>query len=250
MCQNIFSQNEDTLLFEVWESLQNMPPTPLTHGWNLRPSCHLWATRQFTRKLSGRPRTRKACFWVTAAARSLCVPWTTKTTVVTQQVVQRRQSGGRTIAMVAQGLQSSPNGGTVVATVIAQWTLLVSQRRPKCGTGEAKSSLKLIHNVYNSTLFTGWPMIPVHLFCDLGGDVCAFLLWATYERPTCPATLCDCFEHAQKLHGDHDIHCDVWTSSVPPMIDQGNLSASLVPSTVTRPVCGRTRGGTKVAAPV
>ena len=69
------------------------------------------------------PKTRKFCFCVTATTRPLCVHWTTNTAVVAQQVVQRRQSGGRTIAMVALVLPWSPNGGTVVDTVIAQWTL-------------------------------------------------------------------------------------------------------------------------------
>ena len=74
----------------------------------------------------------------------------TKTAVMAQQVVQGRRSGGRTIDIVAQGLPWSPNGGTVVATVIAQGTILVGQRRHNGGTREADASLKLIHNVYNS----------------------------------------------------------------------------------------------------
>ena len=58
--------------------------------------------------------------------------------------------------MMAQWLPWSPNGGTVVATVIAQWTLLVGQRRHSGGSREAQASLKLIYNVYNSTHnFTG-----------------------------------------------------------------------------------------------
>ena len=62
-----------------------------------------------------------------------------------------RQSGGRTIAKVAQVLPWSPNGGPVVATVIAQWTLLVGQMRHNGGTRKAEASLKLIHNVHNAT---------------------------------------------------------------------------------------------------
>ena len=109
-----------------------------------------------------------------------------QTVVVAQQVVQRRQSGGRTTAMVAQELPWSLNGHMVVATVITQWMLFVSQRRDNSVTREAESSLKMIHNVYNSThLIRGdqWPT-PVHPFCD-HGDACAFLLlplsdlWAT-----------------------------------------------------------------------
>ena len=50
------------------------------------------------------PKPRKFCFCVTAEAWPVCLIWTTKTAVVAQQIAQRRQSGGRTIAMVAQGL--------------------------------------------------------------------------------------------------------------------------------------------------
>ena len=56
------------------------------------------------------PKPRKFCFCVTAAARPLCLPWTTKSAVMAQQVAQRRQSGGRTIAKVAEELPWSPNG--------------------------------------------------------------------------------------------------------------------------------------------
>ena len=127
------------------------------------------------------PKPRKFYFCVTATARPLCISWANKTSVV-----QRRQNGDRTITMVAQGLPWSPNGGRVVATVIAQWTLLVGQRRHNGSTKEAEASLKLIHNVYNSTHFLRadqWPT-PVHPFCD-HGDACTFLLpplnelWAT-----------------------------------------------------------------------
>ena len=124
------------------------------------------------------PIPRKFGFCETAAARSFCLPWTTKAAVVAQKVAQRRQSGGRTIAKVADGLPWSPNGGTVVATVIAQWTLLVGQRRHNHGgTRKAEALLKLIHNVHNSTYYLRddqWPTT-VHPFCH-HGDVCAFLL--------------------------------------------------------------------------
>ena len=86
------------------------------------------------------------------------------TAVMAQQVAQMRQGGGRTIAMVAQGLPWSPNGGTVVATVIAQWTLLVGQRRHNGDTMEAEASLKLTHNVHNRTHFYGATTVPP--FCD------------------------------------------------------------------------------------
>ena len=46
-----------------------------------------------------------------------------------------------------QVLPWSLNGGTVVTTVITQWTPLVGQRRHNGGTRKADVSLKLIHNV-------------------------------------------------------------------------------------------------------
>ena len=85
--------------------------------------------------------------------------------------------------MVAQVLPWSLNGGTVVTTVIAQWTPLVGQRRHSGGTRKADVSLKLIHNVRIFLLGDQWSTI-VHPFCD-HGDVCAFILpplsdlWAT-----------------------------------------------------------------------
>ena len=120
-----------------------MKPSSLLYT-GMRPSCHLLATRKMVRKFR---------FCVTAATRPLCLHWTTRSVVVAQQVAQRRQSGSRTIANVAQGLRWSPNGGTVVATVIAHWTLLVCQRRYNGGRRTAKVLLKLIHNVHNSTHF-------------------------------------------------------------------------------------------------
>ena len=99
------------------------------------------------------PKPRKFCFCVNATARPLCLPWMTKSAVMAQQVAQRRQSGGRTIAKVAERSPWSPNGGSVVATVIAQWTLSVRQRRHNGGTRKAEALLKLIHNVHNRTYF-------------------------------------------------------------------------------------------------
>ena len=76
-------------------------------------------------------------------------------TILAQHVAQKRQSRGRTIAIVAQGLPWSQNEGTVVARVITQWTLLVGQRRHKGGTMEAEAARKLIYNGYNSMHFYG-----------------------------------------------------------------------------------------------
>ena len=138
--------------------------------------------------------------------------------------------------MVCQWLPWSPNGETVVATVIAQLTLLVSVSRQSGGEMEAELSLKLINNVYISTHFLRghqWPT-PVHPFCD-HGNVCAFLLppvsdlWAIdllgeFER---------LFWTCSKFHDDHGVHGKIWTSSVPPLNDQVNVSASFVTSMAT-----------------
>ena len=172
------------------------------------------------------PKPRKFSFCLIAPARPLCVPWITKIAVVAQQVVHRR---GRTIAKVAQRLPWSPNGGTLVAKVMAQWTLLVSQMRQNGDTREAEASLKLIHNVYNSMhCFTGWPMT------DLCASIlrprrCVCLPPASFVRPVSDRLprwpLCDCFENAQNFTVTMG---EVGTCSVPPLNDQGNLSASSV----------------------
>ena len=65
------------------------------------------------------PKPRKFCL------RPLCLLRITKTTVMSHQIGQRRQSGDRTMTMVAQRLPWSPNGSTLVAAVIAQWTLFI-----------------------------------------------------------------------------------------------------------------------------
>ena len=101
--------------------------------------------------------------------------------------------------MVAQVLPWSLNGGTVVATVIAQWTPLVVQRRHNGGTRKADVSLKLIHNV---RILTGRPMAD-HCASILRRRRCVCLYTASFERPVSDRPprrpLCDCFEHAQNF---------------------------------------------------
>ena len=229
----------------------------MLHRWYVKPPLHRAAT--FVPPLSDQknaqdaqwsPKPRKFCFCVTAAARPLCLPWTTKSAVVAQQVAQRRQSGGKTIAMVAEGLQWSLNGGTVVATVIAQWTLLVGQRRHNGVTRKADALLKLMHNVNNRRIFygatNGRPLC-IHSATMAMCVPPSCLLWATRERPTSSATFVRLFWTCSKLHG---VHGAVWTSCVPPLNDQGNRSASCLPSTATWSVLWWHNGGRKVAAPV
>ena len=193
---------------------------------------------------------RKFCFCVTAAARPLCLPWTTKAAVVPQHVAQRRQSECRTIATVAQVLPWSLNGGTVVATVIAQWTPLVGQWRHNGGTRKAGVSLKFETQCSHFYWVTNGRPLCIHSATTAMCVPSFCLLWATCERPTSSATFVRLFWTCSKLHDDHGVHGDVWTSSVPPLNDQGNRSASALPSTATWPVLWSHKGGTRVAAPV
>ena len=172
----------------------------------------------------------------------------TKAAVVAQQVAQRRQSEGRTIAMVAQVLPWSLNGGTVVATVIAQWTQLVRQRRHNGGKRKADVSPTLMHNVRIFYWATNGRPLCIHSATTAMCVPSSCLLWATCERPTSSTTFVRLFWTCSKLHGDHGVHGDVWTSYVPPLNDQGNRSASLLPSTATWPVLGSHKEGAKVAA--
>ena len=172
---------------------------PFTQG------CDLCATCEQPEILPGRSvvaETQKVLFLCKCCSMTLVRSLNHQTAVATQQVAHGRQSGGRTIAMVAQELRWWPNGGTMVATVTTQWTPSVGQRRHYGGTKETKASLKLIHNVYNSTHFMGRPM----------ADPCAAILWpwwcvclppTSFEWPVsdCPPRwpLCDCFDSAKNL---------------------------------------------------
>ena len=87
-----------------------------------------------------------------------------------------------------------------MVAVVAEWRhrgrhsdrSMVGQRRHNGGTRKAEASLKLIHNVHNSTHFLWcdqWPTT-VHPFCEHGG-VCVpppCLLWATSEQPISSAS--------------------------------------------------------------
>ena len=87
----------------------------------------------------------------------------------------------------------------MVTTVIAQWALLVGQRKHSGGTMEAEESLKLIQSIYNGTHFSRgdqWPT-PVQPVFD-HGDAHALLLPPLSDRPP-RRPLCDCFEHTQNF---------------------------------------------------
>ena len=141
-------------------------------------------------------------------------------------------------------------GGTMVATAIVQWTLLVGQRRHNGGTRKAEASLKSIHNVHNSThLFTGRPMAD-HCASIQRPRRCVCLPPASFERPVSDRPPRWLFWTCSRLYGDHGVHGDIWTSCVPPLCDQGNRTASFLPSTAAWPVLWPHKRGTKVAAPV
>ena len=153
-----------------------------------------------------------------------------------QEATLVMQRGVRTIAKVTEWLPWSPNGGTVVATVITQWTLLVGQSGHNSVTRKAEALLKLMHNVHNSTYFygatNGRPLC-IHSAITAMCVRSSCLLWATCERPTSLATFVWLFWTYSKLLRDHG---DVWASCVPPLNDQGNRSASFLPPTATWPI--------------
>ena len=100
--------------------------------------------------------------------------------------------------MVAQVLPWSLNGGTVVATVIAQWTPLVGQRRHNGGTRKADVSLKLIHKFRIFYWATNGRPLCIHSATTAMCVPSSCLPSATCDRPP-RRPLCDCFEHAQNF---------------------------------------------------
>ena len=135
---------------------------------------------------------------------------------------QNHCHGGSNVAVVAEWRHSG-------ATVITQWSTLVSQRRHNGGTRKADVSLKSIHNVRIVYWATNGRPLCIHSATTAMCVPSSCLLWATCERPTSSATFVRLFWTCSKLHGDHGVHGDVWTSYVPPLNDQGNRSASLLP---------------------
>ena len=110
------------------------------------------------------------------------------------------QNEGKTMAMVAQGLPWSPNGGIIVATVVVQCTLLVAQRRHRGGTRE-EASPRL------SECFAAWRIYhvatigrPVRIhFATITMPLRPFcLIWAAIEQSTTSATLCNTFERPRQ----------------------------------------------------
>ena len=188
----LINRTDSRLAPSQWETALHCK-APFTQGCDLRAT--------FGRPENGKdaqwsPKPRKFCFCVTAAARSLCLPWTTKAADVAQQVAQRRQSGGRTIAKVAQGLPWSPNGGTVVATVISQWSakgVIQGRQKPRSKWCTMFITVRIFYGATD-----GRPL------CNHSASTAmcvpsSCLLWATSEQPTSSATFVRLFEHAQNF---------------------------------------------------
>ena len=182
------------------------------------------------------------CFCVTAAARPLCVPWTSKTAVVSQQVVQRRQSGGRTIVMVSMvaewrhsGRHSDCSMNAIGRPKEVQWWYKGGRSIAQIDT----HCLQLYELFYGTT--NGRPLC-IHSVTTAMRVPSFSLLWAICQQPTSSATFVRLFWTCSKLHCDHGVHGEVWTSSVRPLNDQGNLSASSL-CLQRRPghFCGHTR---------
>ena len=145
-------------------------------------SCHLRATferpeKKVIRTPSGH-QIQEIMFLCNCYSTTHVPSWTTKNWCSGTTCHARK----RVEAEPLPWLPKSPNGGRVVATVIAQWTLLIDQRRQNSGTREPEVSLKLINIVYTSTHFLQGDQWPTGV---ANGDTCAFHLpplgdlWAT-----------------------------------------------------------------------
>ena len=172
------------------------------------------------------------------------------TTLVPSLNDQSYCSGTTGRAKKAEPLPWCYRGRWMEAQWSPQWSLNGPHWSAKGGTmvvqiWKADVSLKLIHNVsifyWATNGHSATTAMCVPSFC---------LLWATCEPQTSSATFVRLFWTCSKLHGDHGVHGDVWTSYMPPLNDQGNCSPSLLPWTATWPVLWSHKGGTKVAAPV
>ena len=114
------------------------------------------------------------------------------TTLVPSLNHQNCCSGTSRTKEAEQGLPWSPSGGTMVATVIAQWTPFVSQRRHNGGTRKAEASLKLNTQSLQRYAFfygatNGRPLC-IHFTTTAMCVPSSCLLGATCERPTFSAT--------------------------------------------------------------
>ena len=196
----------------------NQSSNPLQTG--LRPSCHLWETREIIRMLSGRTNSRQFCFCVTAAARPLCFSVNHHSCY--------NGTKGRTKEAEWRQSHWSAKGGTMV----------VQGRQKHHANWHA-----MFTTVRNSLRGEQWLPLCIHFATMAMRMPSSCLPWVTCERPTSSATFVQLFLTCQKLHGDHGVHGQVWKSCAPPLSDQFNHSASFKSLTVTSPVLRSHKGG-------
>ena len=136
--------------------------------------------------------------------------------------------------MMAQRFTWSLNGGTVIATMIAQWVLLVGQRRYNRGTLEAEASLRLKDGGQSILFWSDNWSTYVQPFCD-HGDACAFTLpGLPSEQPTSSATYARLFWTHSRLYGDHGVHGGVWPYCVPFCLPCATPDQAPVPLSIFR----------------
>ena len=148
------------------------------------------------------PKPRKFCFCVTAAARPLCLPWTTKSAVMAQQVAE----GGRVEAEPLPRWLKGCRGRRMEAQWSPLWSLNGRYRLAKGGTMVVQGRQKRCSNWYTMfttvRIFYGRPMAD-HCASILPPWRCMCLPPASFERPVSDRPprrpLCDCFEHAQNF---------------------------------------------------
>ena len=129
------------------------------------------------------------------------------------------------------------------------------------GTREVEVSPRLRDWVLQQDAFIAWPQLSDHCASIMQPRQCpcipsasfkwparcdmAFIKPMHHNKPNIPssATLVWLFWTHSKLDGDPGIHGDYWTSSVPPLNDQGSHAASFEPSTAAWPVLWSQEGG-------
>ena len=113
-----------------------------------------------------------------------------------------------------------------------QWSLNGRHWSAKGGTMVVQGRQRYRSNWY--TMFTTVRILPATNVLPLRiHSAITVMRPASFEWPVSDRLPWRLFWTCSKLHGVHGVHDEVWTSSVPPLNDQGKLSASFVPSTVT-----------------
>ena len=167
--------------------------------------------------------------------------------VVVAQVAQRRQNhcqGGWWVAVVAEWRHSGRHMLSGRYWLFKGGPMVVQGRQKHCSNWYTMfTTVRIVYGATNPR-----PLC-IHSATTAMCVPSSCLLCVTCEWPT-SSTFVRLFWTCSKLHGDHGVHGDVWTSCVPPLNDQGNRSASFLPSTATWPVLCSHNGGRKVAAPV